>query len=69
MISILQRFLDLDEGEQMLYRFGRRLGVFTSLEDLHNVPQRARVNRILSENNVTQQNIDSIIDQMMQRFV
>jgi hypothetical protein len=69
MISILQRFLDLDEGEQLLYRFGRRLGAFTSLEDLHDAPRRARVTQILSENNITQHNIDNIIDQMMQRFI
>ncbi|MBY8998853.1 MAG: radical SAM protein, partial [Candidatus Thorarchaeota archaeon] len=32
MMSILQQFLDLDEDEQILYRFGRRLGTFQSLE-------------------------------------
>lgn len=69
MMSILQRFLDLDEEEQVLYRFGRRLGAFTSLEDLNDTPRRVRVNQILSENNVNPQNIDGWIDQMMQRFI
>lgn len=69
MMSILQRFLDMNEEGQMLYRFGRRLGAFTSLEDLHDTPRRERVIQVMSENNVNPQNIDSIIDQLMQRFV
>ncbi|MFW9968153.1 MAG: radical SAM protein [Candidatus Thorarchaeota archaeon] len=69
LLSILQRFLELDEEEQMVYRFGRRLGAFTSLEDLNDAPRRTRVGQIMSENNVNRENIDSIIDQMMQRFM
>lgn len=69
LLSILQRFLDLDDEEQMLYRFGRRLGAFTSLEDLHDAPRRTRVGQIMSENNVNRENIDSFIDQMMQQFM
>ncbi|MHA1958736.1 MAG: radical SAM protein [Candidatus Thorarchaeota archaeon] len=69
LLSILQRFLDLDEEEQMLYRFGRRLGAFTSLENLRDDSRRTRISQIMSENNVNRENIDSYIDQMMQRFM
>lgn len=69
LLSILQRFLDLDGEEQMVYRFGRRLGAFTSLEDLSDARHRTRVVHIMSENNVNAENIDAIIDQMMQRFM
>jgi hypothetical protein len=69
LLSILQRFLDLDEEEQMVYRFGRRLGSFTSLEDLHDASRRTRVAEIMSENNVNRQNIEGLIDRMMQRFM
>ena len=69
LLSIPQRFLDLAQEEQLLYRFGRRLGAFTSLEDLHDTPRRAKVTQIMSENKVTPQNIDTMIDQMMQRFI
>ena len=69
LLSILQRFLDLDEEEQTLYRFGRRLGAFTSLEDLRNASRRTRVDQIMSENNVNRQNIDGLIDEMMRRFM
>jgi hypothetical protein len=69
MMSILHRFLDLNEEEQLLYRFGRRLGVFRSLEDLNDTPQKTRVSQIMSENNVNPQNIDSLTEQMMQRVI
>ena len=69
LLAITQRFLDLSEEEQMLYRFGRRLGAFTSLDDLNDTPRRTRVSQIMTENNVNSQNIDSMIDQMMQRFI
>ncbi|MFW9805205.1 MAG: radical SAM protein [Candidatus Thorarchaeota archaeon] len=69
MLSILTRFLDLDEDEQMLYRFGRRLGMFNSLNDLNESTRRTRVKQIFSENNITPENIDSLLDQMMQRFI
>jgi radical SAM superfamily enzyme YgiQ (UPF0313 family) len=69
MLSILKRFLNLDEDEQMLYRFARRLGAFTSLDDLEDESRRTRIKQIMSENNVNRQNIDSLMDQMMQRFM
>lgn len=69
MLSILQQFLNLHEEEQMLYRFGRRLTAFTSLNDLNDVPRREKVRQIMSENDVNSQNIDSLIDQMMRRFM
>ena len=69
LLSILQWFLDMDEEEQMIYRFGRRLGAFTSLEDLHEANRRLRVSQIMAENDVNKENIDSLIVQMMQRFM
>ena len=69
MLSITQKFLDLDEEEQLLYRFGRRLGAFTSLDDLADTSRRNRVSQVLSEHNVISQNIDDLLDQMMRRFI
>ena len=69
LLSILEKFLNLDKEEQRVYRFGRRLGVFSSLDDLNNTSRRTRVNEVMSESNVTEQNIDSFVDQMMQQFI
>lgn len=69
LIGILQRFLELGESEQLLYRFGRRLGAFSSLDDLSDGSRIEKVNHIMLENGVTSQNIDRLIDQMSQRFI
>ncbi|MFW9975183.1 MAG: radical SAM protein [Candidatus Thorarchaeota archaeon] len=69
MMSILQRFLALNEAEQLLYRFGRRLGAFTSLDDLNDIPRKKRVGTILSAKNINSQNIDSFVDEMMRQFI
>ena len=69
MLSILERFLNLEEDEQLLYRFGRRLGAFTSLNDLGDTTRRKRISQLMTEHDVTSRNIDSLIDQMMQRFI
>lgn len=69
MLSILHRFLDLDDDKQMLYRFARRLGAFTSLDDLDDDSRMIRIRQIMADNNVNRQNIDGLMDQMMQRFM
>ncbi|MFW9787730.1 MAG: radical SAM protein [Candidatus Thorarchaeota archaeon] len=69
LLSITQRFLDMDAEEQTLYRFGRRLGAFSSLNDLEDTSRKIRISEIMAENNVNQDNIDSMIDEMMQQFV
>jgi hypothetical protein len=68
-MSILQRFLDLEEEEQMLYRFGRRLGAFMSLDDLQDISRRTKISQIMSERDVSPENIDTLMDQMMQQFM
>lgn len=69
LLSIPQQFLELNEDEQLLYRFGRRLGVFTSLNDLNDTRRRTRVLEIMSENDVNPSNIESLLDQMMRQFI
>ncbi|MFW9962500.1 MAG: radical SAM protein [Candidatus Sifarchaeia archaeon] len=69
LLSIPQQFLELNEDEQLLYRFGRRLGVFTSLNDLNDIRRRTRVLEIMSENDVNPDNIENLLDQMMRQFI
>jgi hypothetical protein len=69
LLSITDRFLNLGKEDQLLYRFGRRFGVFSSLDDLNNTSRRSRAKEIMNESNITEQNIDSFVDQMMQQFI
>jgi len=69
MVAVLQKFLSFKPYQQNMYRLGRRLGVFMCLEDMEKPNRRARVERAFEALNVTPENIDSIIDNLMQRFI
>jgi hypothetical protein len=68
MTNVIERFLSLDK-EQMLYQIGRRSGLFSRLDDLDDPTLRTYAEWKYSELSVTAKNIDSIIADMMKRFI
>lgn len=69
LISILDSFLNLDSESQLLYRLGRRIGLFGSLDDLNDQNKVARVQQIATNQNISEDNIDLVIDRLMERFI
>jgi hypothetical protein len=69
MLSILHSFLDMDQEQQLLFRLGRRLGYFESLNDLKDTSRLNRIRQIVSNEDITTQNIDIVIDQLMERYI
>ena len=69
MTSIIKQFLSLNIEEQMLFQIGCRTGVFSRLEDLNNRRLRMYAERNYTDLNVTPQNIDQIIAQLMTNFI
>lgn len=69
MTAIIERFLCLDKKEQMLYQIGRRSGLFSQLDDLDDPTLRTYAEWKYSELSVTEENINRIIANMMQRFI
>ena len=69
MTSIIKQFLSLNIEEQMLFQIGRRTGVFSRLEDLKNRRLRMYAERNYTDLNVTPQNINQIIAQLMTNFI
>lgn len=69
MTNVIERFLSLDKEEQMLYQIGRRSGLFSRLEDLDDPTLRTYAEWKYTDFKVTPENIDSIIANMMKRFV
>jgi hypothetical protein len=69
LLKQLDRFLSLDADTQCLFQLGRRLGVFSSLEDMENPRRMARVERVQREAKITPENIESFTTEMMRRFV
>lgn len=69
MLSIIDAFLNMDSQEQLLFRLGRRMGLFQSLDDMKNQNVLNRVQQIASSQDIDEHNIDTIIDRLMERFI
>jgi radical SAM superfamily enzyme YgiQ (UPF0313 family) len=68
-LSQLDHFLSLSERDQCRFQVGRRLGVFTRLNDLDSPKRRARVDAFCTQHGITPENVDGMIDEMMTRFI
>jgi radical SAM superfamily enzyme YgiQ (UPF0313 family) len=69
MIGIIDRFFELEPEKRILYQVGRRMGFFRGPDDMDNSPHLERVNKACTLYGVTPENIDSVIDELMKRFV
>jgi hypothetical protein len=69
MLSILNQYLDLPETEKMVYRIGRRVGLYRGLQDLEDPNRRNRIEQLIREYQVTSENINEKIALMTSRFI
>lgn len=69
MISVVETFLTLPPKEQMLYQVGRRTGLFSKLDDLHDTTSRSRVEESCKQYQITPENVNEAIDELMKRFI
>lgn len=69
MMTVIQNFLELSAEEQMLYQVGRRLGMFGQLADLEQIEKRQKVIFACEHYQVTAENVDEKIDELMKRFI
>ena len=69
MVGIVSKFLNMQPNDQVIYQVGRRMGMFRGLGDLDDRGSRERVEHICSRNDITPDNVDAVIDEMMKRFI
>ncbi len=69
MTGVIQNFLSMDPKHKALYQVGRRLGIFSTLSDIDSPRRFARAEKTCRELNITPENVDEIIDEMMKRFI
>lgn len=69
MTAPLRAFLALEPQAQMLYRVGRRTGIFTRLADLDDAELRGHAEKALRAHRVTRENVETWTAEMMQRFI
>ncbi len=69
MTGVLKSFLELPPKQQCLYQVGRRLGVLRRLSDMESPRRLARVEQTCLEHGITPENVGSVIDELMKRFI
>jgi len=69
MITLLEIFSNLPKDQQYLYQLGRRMGVFSTLEDMQNKLLFAQVKLYAEQMKKMNKNIDEVTDELMQYYI
>jgi len=69
MTAPLRIFLAMPPEEQLTYMVGRRTGIFSKLEDLHDSELRNHAEKARTAHRVTLDNVDDFTLEMMKRFI
>ena len=69
MTAPLRTFLVMPPEEQLTYMVGRRTGIFSKLEDLHDSELRNHAEKARTAHRVTLDNVDDFTLEMMKRFI
>lgn len=69
MTAPIRNFLAMDAEEQLLYMVGRRTGTFSRLEDMNDPKHRMKAEQFREAHQVTLDNIDEFVAEMMQGFI
>lgn len=69
MTGIIRRFLALSPQKRTVYQVGRRMGLFRSLDDIENPALASRAESVIKENNITPENVDATLYELLSRFI
>jgi len=69
MTAIIRTFLDMDPKRQCIYQVGRRMGLFARISDMENPIRLRKVEKACRQFDITPDNVDDMVDQIMTRFI
>jgi hypothetical protein len=69
MLQAIKQYWDLPPHDRLLYRLGRRLGWWGGLRDLDDTVRTERVYRIVQENGITLDNLESFTLELLRRYI
>lgn len=69
LLATIDRFLDLPEDQQNIFRLGRRIGLMNEMRDLRNDILVDRVRQTMDRSHIDKTNIDAVCDQLMIRCI
>ena len=69
MLATIDRFLEMPEDTQNIFRLGRRIGIMSNLRDLNNHILVDKVKQTMDRSGIDKTNIDAVCDQLMIRCI
>lgn len=69
LLATIDRFLDLPEDQQNIFRLGRRIGLMNEMRDLRNDILVDKVRQTMDRSHIDKTNIDAVCDQLMIRCI
>jgi len=69
MINMLHTFLDMEPKQQRIYQVGRRLGIFSGIADMDQPRRLALAETACREWGISEDNVDDVINELMNRFI
>lgn len=69
LLAIVRTFLAMEPERQSVYQVGRRLGFFSSLNDMESPQRLAKAEKTCRQLGITPDNVDEAIDELMKRFI
>jgi len=69
MTAPIRTFLAMPPEEQLVYMVGRRTGIFSRLENLHDLELRKHAEKACKAHHVTLDNIENFTAEMMKQFI
>ncbi len=69
MISALEFFLALDPEKQAVFQVGKRLGIFSRLEDIKDSLRLTKAEATCKEHGINSKNVDKAIEDIIKRYI
>ena len=69
MTAPIRKFLKMQPEEQLLYMVGRRVGIFSKLEDLYDPELSGHAEKARVAHRVNLDNVEDFAAEMMKRFI
>lgn len=69
MLTIIKEYLSLPPDEKLIYKVGRRLGIFSKLSELNIPAKRTLVKNVIKSYGITIENLEDAINKLMSRML
>ncbi len=69
MLTIIKEYLSLPPDEKLIYKVGRRLGIFSKLSELNIPVKRILVKNVIKSYGITIENLEDTINKLMSRML